>query len=266
MTINRKKLEQIFEGMEQCTIAVSGGVDSMTLAAVANNILGRKALIVHAVSAAVPREASQRVREFSKKYDWNLLEINAREIEDINYQKNPVDRCYYCKGNLYGSIAKLGIFPILSGTNMDDLGDYRPGLIAAKEHNIRHPFVEAKIDKAELREISKELGFVNLSSLPASPCLSSRIETGVVILPAYLTLIDTAERQLRTMINAENIRCRVLAERVVVQVDKCVLNEMEENALLNIKEKVGKIAKMLGMPMPVDVAPYVRGSAFVRVS
>ena len=173
------------------TIAVSGGVDSLTLAAHA----GRRMRITaaHAVSPAVPAEATARVKAMAAKEGWPLRIIDAREFSDPRYLGNPLNRCYFCKTNLYRRIAEALPGTIASGANTDDLGDFRPGLAAAEEHGVVHPYVEAGVSKAQLRALAASLGLGEVASLPAQPCLASRVETGIPIDAGDLRFIDRVE-------------------------------------------------------------------------
>ena len=128
-------------------VAVSGGVDSVTLATFAHGGDGSRVEIFHAVSAAVPREATERVKRLAADHGWRLRIVDAREFTDANYLANPVDRCFFCKTNLYGCIARQNDAQILSGANLDDLREYRPGLEAAKRHSVRYPYLEAESTK-----------------------------------------------------------------------------------------------------------------------
>ena len=159
------------------TIAVSGGVDSMTLAHVAHRL--RPVRMVHAISPAVPEQATVRVRDHAARQGWHLTLIDAGEFDDPRYRANPLERCYFCKSNLYDRIAELVGGMIASGTNADDLSDFRPGLRAAGERGVIHPFVEAHIDKAAIRELARAMGLEDIADLPAQPCLASRVETGL---------------------------------------------------------------------------------------
>lgn len=167
-TLNHKldRLRDILKRLSKVTVAVSGGVDSMTLAYVAHQILGDNAKMVHAISPAVPPQDTQRIRDFSQKHQWNLEFVSSGEIDTEDYQNNPVNRCYYCKTCLYSTLKNLNFGQVVSGTNLDDLDDYRPGLIAAKEHDIVHPFVDAEICKQDIRDIALQLG---LPTYPRCP-------------------------------------------------------------------------------------------------
>ena len=257
-----QQLKDILAAMDKYAVAVSGGVDSMTLAIVAHRVSGHNATIVHAVSAAVPVAATERIRQFASEQGWNLVEINAGEMANPDYQRNPVNRCYHCKSCLYSSINALALGTVLSGTNLDDLDDYRPGLIAAKEQSVRHPFVEAQISKQELREIARDLGYDDLADLPASPCLSSRVETGIPIPMVDLSQIDAIEVQVRTATDAENVRCRVRSEGVVIELDQPVLDNLPESQRSELLHSVqGLLAG--SRHHSVTLSAYDKGSAFL---
>ena len=147
-------------------VAVSGGVDSVTLATFAHRAAGSRAEAFHAVSPAVPEEATERVKRFAANQGWRLRIVDAREFADESYLANPIDRCFFCKTNLYGCIARHSDAQILSGANLDDLREYRPGLEAAKLHSVRHPYLEAGIDKKVVRSLARDLGLGAISELP----------------------------------------------------------------------------------------------------
>jgi len=204
----KQKLATVLAEIKTASIAVSGGVDSVTLAAFASEILGSEATLYHALSPAVPAQATKRLTELASQKNWNLKIVNTGEFEDEDYMANPVNRCFFCKSNLYGSLAKLSDNLILSGTNTDDLSDWRPGLQAAKNNNVRHPFVEAGFGKEEIRALARDLLLPEIAELPSSPCLSSRIETGIAISPETLKLIDRIEDFVKTKTSARTVRCR----------------------------------------------------------
>lgn len=261
-----KALQDILQQTGKVTVAVSGGVDSMTLAYVAHKTLGNKAKMVHATSSAVPSADTRRIQKYAKEQGWQLALVQAGEMQDTAYRNNPVNRCYHCKSALYSTLKSLDFGQVVSGTNLDDLSDYRPGLIAAKEKAIRHPFVEAEIDKATIRQIAQHFQLADIAFLPASPCLASRVETGVFIQPEQLDLINRVETSLRQQINAENIRCRLLAQRLVLQIDEDKLSTLHKTLIDSIIADTESMANEVGLTLPVDVAPYKRGSAFVRVA
>ncbi|MCW2241442.1 adenine nucleotide alpha-hydrolase family protein [Azospirillum canadense] len=203
-------------------VAVSGGVDSMTLAAIAHRRRPGAVTMIHAVSPAVPKAATDRVRSRAERDGWALTVTGAGEFEDARYRANPVDRCYFCKANLYDRIR--GLTPadgvIASGANLDDLDDYRPGLRAAAERNVVHPFVEAGITKAEVRALARRHGLDDVAELPAQPCLSSRVETGIAISADDLAFVERAEAALASLLSpGSTLRCRVTQAGIVVELD-----------------------------------------------
>ena len=201
-------------------IAVSGGVDSMTLAYLAHRWNPGAVSMFHAVSPAVPVAATERVKRHAARHGWALTISGSGEFEDARYRENPVDRCYFCKTNLYDRIRTLVEGTIASGANTDDLGDYRPGLKAAAERQIVHPFVDAGIGKREVRALARHYGLNDLAELPAQPCLASRVETGIAINADDLGFIDEVETALAPLVpGPTNLRCRVTHSGIVVEVD-----------------------------------------------
>ncbi|WP_051574938.1 potassium ABC transporter ATPase [Mycobacterium sp. URHB0044] len=258
------ELASVLQRLGTVAVAVSGGVDSMTLAVVAHRTRGVRTEMFHAVSAAVPPEATERVRRWAAQEDWNLRIIDAQEFADPDYLRNPVTRCFHCKSNLYGTIAGMTAAHIVSGTNTDDLSDFRPGLAAAGTRNVRHPYVDAGVDKAGVRRIARAFGLDDLAELPAAPCLSSRIETGLVIDPSVLRLVNDVERHLTDTIAPKAVRCRVRAGRVVVELDEATLDQLGSADRQRILTEVANRWERGGHPRHVDLAPYRRGSAFLH--
>ena len=259
-------LERLLEGIGRTAVAVSGGVDSMTLAVVAHRTLGGCATMLHAVSAAVPADATGRVERYARREGWQLERIDAGELLDARYVANPVNRCYFCKTNLYSTIAPLAGAgtTIVSGTNTDDLGDFRPGLAAAAEHGVRHPYVECGIDKPAVRAIATRLGLNDLAELPAAPCLSSRVETGIAIDPAVLKAIDTCERLVRDATGAGTVRCRVRHDAVVVELDDSAFADLDGSRRATLAGEVQARMNAAGVLRALRFEPYRMGSAFLR--
>jgi len=241
-------------------IAVSGGVDSMTLAHVAHRLLGSSVLMIHATSPAVPAAATARVQAYAQREGWNLEITGAGEFDDPAYRANPVNRCYYCKSNLYDRIRAITPFAIASGANLDDLDDYRPGLVAAAERDVVHPYIEARIDKVRVRAIARRHGLSDVAELPAQPCLSSRVETGIAIDADDLAFIDTVETTLsRWVPSGAAVRCRITHGGVVV--------ELGPEAMQVATRAAGATAQLCAQSHRtfVGVREYRRGAAFLKI-
>ena len=260
-----ERLRDVLLGFPRLAIAVSGGVDSITLATAAHRTLGSRVTMHHATSPAVPGDATKRTRALAAQEGWALDVFDAGEFSDPAYRANPVNRCFFCKTNLYGAVVARTDAPVASGTNLDDLGDYRPGLIAAKEHGVRHPLVEAQIDKATVRLLAAAMGLGVLAELPSSPCLSSRVETGIRIEAPVLSMVHEAESLVSKRLSARTVRCRVRAQGVVVELDPETLAGLEEPRRRSLQDELQQMASAVGLPQPIAFAAYRTGSAFLRV-
>ena len=260
----RRRLDRI----GKAAVAVSGGVDSMTLAVVAGRRLGADARMYHAVSPAVPPEATRRVRAYAAREGWRLEVMDAGEFEDARYMANPANRCYFCKTNLYGAMAARARGTLVSGTNVDDLGDFRPGLAAAGEHAVRHPYVEAGLRKDDVRALARSLRLDDLAELPAAPCLSSRVETGIAIDAGDLTAIHQVEVRVRDALSPRSVRCRVRRGAVVVELDRAALDRLDPRIDPGAGEVMADEVRAAFGPRlagrPVRFEPYRMGSAFLR--
>ncbi len=253
-----ERLQAVLRGIAQAEVAVSGGVDSLTLAAAAHAVLGRRAVMRHATSPAVPPEATARVRALAAARGWALDVFDAGEFADPRYRANPANRCFFCKTNLYGAIAGRAAGTILSGTNTDDLTDWRPGLEAAAQHAVRHPLVEAGIDKATVRQLAARLGLGTVADLPAAPCLSSRIETGIRVDPALLALVHQAERLVGASLGPRTVRARIRAGGLVIELDPAALERVGP-------QRAALLAALSALTeRPISFAAYRTGSAFLR--
>ncbi len=264
MSDTRQRLETVLEEIGPLAVAVSGGVDSMTLAVVAQRVLGKDARMLHAVSPAVPKDANSRVRDYAQREGWRLELIDAGEFADSSYMANPHNRCFFCKTNLYATMAATVEGVLVSGTNIDDLSDFRPGLQAAADHGVRHPYVEARIDKAGVRAVARELALHDLAELPASPCLSSRIETGIPIDPGALGAVDRVEKLVQHMLSPTTVRCRVRSEAVVVELDPDTMAALDASTAHGLEQRIRVLLAEAEIDRPMSFRRYRMGSAFVR--
>ncbi|HZC36063.1 MAG TPA: hypothetical protein VE242_10635 [Chthoniobacterales bacterium] len=242
-------------------IAVSGGIDSITLATAIQRWAAGE--MFHAVSPAVPPEATTRVKELADQQGWKLKIFDAGEFEDADYRANPANRCFHCKTNLYGSIQRQTNLLVVSGTNLDDLGEYRPGLAAAKTFGVRHPYVEVGMSKSEVRRLARFLGLGSMADLPAAPCLASRVETGIRIEPSALAAIHAAEKLMTESLGLQVVRCRLRSQAIVIELDRSALNALVPETTAELSRKVADQFAPIGIHLPVSFAPYRAGSAFL---
>jgi len=257
-------LEHVLGTFETIAVAVSGGVDSLTLATLAHRRMAVPVQIFHAVSPAVPPEATERVKTLAAQEGWNLNMVDAAEFSDPKYRSNPVNRCFYCKSHLYDAIGGHTTAQIVSGTNLDDLGEYRPGLEAAKLRAVRHPYVEAGIGKQSLRGIARTLGLDDVAQLPASPCLSSRIETSIVIEPDVLELVNSIETLVKQTVLTSTVRCRVRAEGMVIELDTASLVALSRAKEAEIRANATSYMDRSGRRYDLSFEVYRNGSAFLH--
>lgn len=256
----RDAVERALAAHARVAVAVSGGIDSLTLATVAHRRLGIRAEMFHSRTASVPPEATARVRAAAAQRGWTLRVIDAREFARAEYLANPANRCYYCKQSLYAEIARHTRAQVVSGANADDLAEYRPGLDAAAAAGVRHPFLEAGVGKAQVRAIARAEGLGDLAELPASPCLSSRVETGIAVEPGLLARIDAAERAVRALVAASAVRCRVRAQGLAIEIEALALAALGAPQ----REAIARAAaRAFGSDELPALAPYRNGSAFL---
>ena len=262
-----KRLNTVLEVTSPRLVACSGGVDSMLLATLAHRQKPEETIVVHAVGPAVPAAASKRVKRWAHQEKWQLQLVNAGEFDDPEYLANPVNRCFHCKKNLYRTLKdireQLGSSSVLlSGTNLDDLDEFRPGLEAAKQAGVRHPFVEASITKPQLREIARQSA-LPFADLPAAPCLASRLYTGTKVQSDLLQLIDQTEEWIREQTGLDVVRCRVHQQEMRVEVENPSVMEKPHELVHNLRDRVLEASNHINSVV-IDSKPYQPGRAFVR--
>lgn len=205
-----ESLKTIFSEMEKALIAYSGGVDSTLVAKIAYDVLGARALAITAVSPSLLPEELEDARIQAAAIGIAHEVIETHEMDNPNYTSNPVNRCYFCKSELHDTLKPLALqrgYPyVVDGVNADDLRDYRPGIQAAKERGVRSPLAEVGVTKAEVRQLSKQLGLPWWDK-PAQPCLSSRFPYGEEITVSKLQRVGRAELYLRRL-GFSNLRVR----------------------------------------------------------
>jgi uncharacterized protein len=198
----RDQLLSILAEMPGVAVAFSGGIDSTVVAKAAALALGDKAVAVTADSPSVPRSELATAREVAAIIGIRHVIVTTDEFANPDYLKNDGTRCYHCKDELYSTIearlSDLGVSIIASGANLDDRGDYRPGLAAAAEHSVRHPLQEVGFTKADVRELARHWNLPTWDK-PASPCLSSRLAPGLAVTPERTKRVEDAESYLRSL-------------------------------------------------------------------
>jgi uncharacterized protein len=200
LAATRSRLLALIESYGSCAVAMSAGVDSSVVAKAAFLALGERAVAITGVSASLATGELDEARAIAERIGIRHVSLDTQEFGSADYVRNAPDRCYHCKTELYSQMRvaadRLGLAVIANGANADDVGDYRPGMTAASEHNVRSPLLELGITKAEVRALAAEWD-LPVWDKPASPCLSSRVAYGEAVTPARLSMIDRAEAWLR---------------------------------------------------------------------
>ena len=255
-----RRLHDLVASYDSVIVAFSGGVDSAYLAWVATQLLGPAALCITADSPSYPdhhRQLAVRVaREFGLRHEF----VRTSEIDRPEYRANPVDRCYYCKTELYEVLARLatsrGIASIVDGSNADDRSDYRPGRKAAREFGVRSPLDEADLTKSDIRELSRRAGLPTWDE-PASACLSSRIPYNSEVTPDKLRMIERAETVLRQL----GFRvCRVRHHETLARLE-IGADELYRALEPDLRERIVDELKAIGYThVTIDLQGYRMGS------
>lgn len=251
-------LEEIFRAMGSVAIGYSSGVDSTLMLAVAHRVLGDRAVAFTAVSGTFPRRERSEAADFCREHGITQVEVLTDELAVPGFAENPENRCYLCKKALFSRFleeaAQRNLAWVCEGSNLDDLGDYRPGLQAVAELGIRSPLREAELTKGEIRQLSHNLGLPTWDK-PSFACLASRIPYGDTITREKLELVDRAEqlllnlgfRQMRVRLHGTVARLEVLPE--------------DMQAMLDQREQIVPALKAMGLKyVAMDLQGFRTGS------
>jgi uncharacterized protein len=251
-------LRQIFSEMGSVLVAYSGGLDSAFVLKVATDVLGDRAVGLTAVSPSLPERERVDAERIAKALGAHHIVVDTNELADPNYAANPQNRCFFCKSELYRTTTReqtaRGLAAVVNGTNTDDLGDYRPGLEAARKAGVRSPLVEAGLSKAEVRELARTLG-MDVWDKPASACLSSRIPYGTPVTRERLAQIGALEDALKDL-GLRQVRVRHHGELARIEVARAELERAfaARDAIVGAGKRVGYTFVTL------DLAGYRTGS------
>jgi len=255
------RLVEVLRELESVVVAFSGGVDSTLLARAARDALGERAVLVTADSETYPASELDEARRLGALLDMRHLVVRTEELQNPEYARNPVNRCFFCKEELFARLAPIaereGCRALVYGANMDDLGDHRPGMQAARERGVRAPLIEAELWKEEIRTLSRELGLPTWDK-PSFACLSSRFQYGDRITAEKLRQVDAAEAFVRSL-GFRQFRVRHHDRLARLEISHDEIARLWEDGR---REAIVKRLRELGyVYVAVDLAGFQSGSA-----
>ncbi len=260
----RRKAERLRHGLQEldgALVAFSGGIDSTLVLKVASDVLRARAVAVTAVSPTFPQEEFKAVRRLSDEIGVRLIVASTNQLRHDEFARNDAARCYHCKRDLYRLFDPIkqdtGIAAVVDGTHVDDLGDDRPGIEAARAFGVRSPLVEAGFGKTEIRALAGALGLSNWDK-PAAACLSSRIPRGTRITEHALRRVEQAERALAQE-GFGQVRVRTHGDVARIEVPPTDLPRALDP---DRRERIARELRALGFQfVTLDLEGYRRGGA-----